>query len=529
MSVAAMTMDDQRPLMNSYDKMPPTKYEQNLNILNSSQNSGVSGGPASPTPSGLEDTSSHHHHHHHPHHHHHQEQQHLQQHQQLQQQQQQQQHAAAVAEAVAAAEQRQRLLEDEIENLKLEQARMGQQCADALRREKILMRRLANKEQEFQDYVSQIAEYKAQQAPTALALRTALLDPAVNLLFERLKKELKATKAKLEETQNELSAWKFTPDSNTGKRLMAKCRLLYQENEELGKMTSNGRLAKLETELAMQKSFSEEVKKSQSELDDFLQELDEDVEGMQSTILFLQQELKTTRDRIQTLEKENAQLKQVSTKDEVVAPATTTNGGTIQTVGKLETIDENACLASNPSNSDCYNGNTNNEQIVAVPQIPPADESSNSNGNAARLARKRNYQEEEMPAIVVPITTPVGNTVQEAPPIREVTAPRTLPPKKSKLRGITTRRNSQLEEDHQPVTTPVAVPLVLDNAVAGMASEEAAAAAAATSNNAETGVVVGAPIEASDPAAPAAPARILTRRRSVRMQQNGSGAVDYST
>lgn len=95
-------------------------------------------------------------------------------------------------------------------------------------------------------------------------LRKAFLDPAVNMLFERLKKELKATKAKLEETQNELSAWKFTPDSNTGKRLMAKCRLLYQENEELGKMTSNGRVAKLETELAMQKSFAEEVKKSQS-------------------------------------------------------------------------------------------------------------------------------------------------------------------------------------------------------------------------------------------------------------------------
>ncbi|XP_016957391.1 pre-mRNA-splicing regulator female-lethal(2)D isoform X2 [Drosophila biarmipes] len=408
---------------------------------------------------------------------------------------------------------------------------MGQQCADALRREKILMRRLANKEQEFQDYVSQIAEYKAQQAPTALALRTALLDPAVNLLFERLKKELKATKAKLEETQNELSAWKFTPDSNTGKRLMAKCRLLYQENEELGKMTSNGRLAKLETELAMQKSFSEEVKKSQSELDDFLQELDEDVEGMQSTILFLQQELKTTRDRIQTLEKENAQLKQISTKDEVVTPtqATNGNGATSQTTSKLETIDENACLASIPSNSDCYNGNANNEQIVAVPQIQLADDSSNSNGNAARLARKRNYQEEEMPAIVVPITTPVGNTVQEPPQIREVTAPRTLPPKKSKLRGIATRRNSQLEEEHQPLKTPLAVPLVLDNAVAGMASEEAAAAAVATSNNAETGVVAGAPIEASDPAAPAAPARIVTRRRSVRMQQNGSGAVDYST
>ena len=31
-----------------------------------------------------------------------------------------------------------------------------------------------------------------------------------------------------EDKQNELSAWKFTADSATGKRLMAKCRQLYQ-------------------------------------------------------------------------------------------------------------------------------------------------------------------------------------------------------------------------------------------------------------------------------------------------------------
>lgn len=52
--------------------------------------------------------------------------------------------------------------------------------------------------------------------------------------------------------------------SNTGKRLMAKCRLLYQENEELGKVVNSGRVAKLEGELALQKNFGEEVKKSQS-------------------------------------------------------------------------------------------------------------------------------------------------------------------------------------------------------------------------------------------------------------------------
>ncbi|XP_026472853.1 pre-mRNA-splicing regulator female-lethal(2)D isoform X2 [Ctenocephalides felis] len=161
----------------------------------------------------------------------------------------------------------------------------------------------------MQVLLSQIAELKVNQVPSASALRSALLDPAVNIILQKLKSELSATKARLEETQNELSAWKFTPDSNTGKRLMAKCRLLYQENEELGKMTSNGRLAKLEGDLALQKSFSDEVKKSQSELDDFLQELDEDVEGMQSTIYFLQQELLATKEMVSSLEAENKKLK----------------------------------------------------------------------------------------------------------------------------------------------------------------------------------------------------------------------------
>lgn len=46
-----------------------------------------------------------------------------------------------------------------------------------------------------------------------------------------------------------------------------------------------------------------------AELDDFLQELDEDVEGMQSTILFLQQELKTSKETIGHLETQLVTLK----------------------------------------------------------------------------------------------------------------------------------------------------------------------------------------------------------------------------
>lgn len=171
--------------------------------------------------------------------------------------------------------------------------RIRHQYAESQHREKVLVRRLAAKEQEIQDYVSQITELKSSHA--SLNGRPTLLDPAVNLIILRLKQELTSTKARLEETQNELSAWKFTPDSNIGKKLVAKCRLLHKENEDLGRMTSSGRIAKLEGDLALQKNLSEEVKKSQSELDEFLQELDEDVEGMQSTVLLLQQEMRAVQ------------------------------------------------------------------------------------------------------------------------------------------------------------------------------------------------------------------------------------------
>ncbi|XP_014273146.1 pre-mRNA-splicing regulator female-lethal(2)D isoform X1 [Halyomorpha halys] len=206
-------------------------------------------------------------------------------------------------------ESRNSIYEEECTNLKDAEEKLRNQVAELSFRERVLMRRLAAKEQDMQEFAGQLSELKVSQVPGNGALRNTLLDPAVNLLLQRLRQELSETRTRLDDTQNELSAWKFTPDSNTGKRLMAKCRLLYQENEELGAMVSKGRLAKLEGDLALQKSFSEEVKKSQSELDELLQDLDEDVEGMQSTIYYLQQELKKAKETLSSLEHENSLLR----------------------------------------------------------------------------------------------------------------------------------------------------------------------------------------------------------------------------
>lgn len=183
------------------------------------------------------------------------------------------------------------------------------QQQEATRRENVLMMRLATKEQEMQDLLTQVQELKQAQTPSAQQLQTMLIDPAVNLLFEKMKTELTETKDRLEQAQNDLSAWKFTPDSVTGKKLMAKCRTLIQENQELGKQLSQGRIAQLEAELALQKKYSEELKGSQDEMNEFVIQLDEEVEGMQATICVLQQQLKEAKQHSDKLGVENQKLK----------------------------------------------------------------------------------------------------------------------------------------------------------------------------------------------------------------------------
>ncbi|KAK2531429.1 Wtap, partial [Columba guinea] len=152
---------------------------------------------------------------------------------------------------------------NDVTGLRESEEKLKQQQQESARRENILVMRLATKEQEMQECTNQIQYLKQVQQPSVAQLRSTMVDPAINLFFLKMKGELEQTKDKLEQAQNELSAWKFTPDSQTGKKLMAKCRMLIQENQELGRQLSQGRIAQLEAELALQKKYSEELKSSQ--------------------------------------------------------------------------------------------------------------------------------------------------------------------------------------------------------------------------------------------------------------------------
>ncbi|XP_035277827.1 pre-mRNA-splicing regulator WTAP [Anguilla anguilla] len=233
---------------------------------------------------------------------------------------------------------------NDVTGLKESEEKLKQQQQESARRENILVMRLATKEQEMQECTTQIQYLKQVQQPSAAQLRSSMVDPAINLFFLKMKSELEQTKDKLEQAQNELSAWKFTPDSQTGKKLMAKCRMLIQENQELGRQLSQGRIAQLEAELALQKKYSEELKSSQDELNDFIIQLDEEVEGMQSTILVLQQQLRESR---QQLSQQGSAPPQGSTPGAGCRTSPSEAGGPAEAAGR-----DGGRLANGPSNGN---------------------------------------------------------------------------------------------------------------------------------------------------------------------------------
>ncbi|ELK33767.1 Pre-mRNA-splicing regulator WTAP [Myotis davidii] len=231
-------------------------------------------------------------------------------------------------------------LNSNVTGLRESAEKLKQRQEVSARRKDILVMRLATKEQEVQEYTAQIQYLQQVQQPSAPQPTSTAVDPAINFFFLKMRGELDETKDKLEQTQNELSAWKFTPDSQTGKDVMVKCRRLLQENQQLGRQVNRELIAQLEAELALQKKYSEELKSSRSELNDFVSQLEEELEGMQSTILVLQQQLKEARQQLAQYQQQQAQ-----------APAPGTSRTTSEPVGQAEAPGKDCSrLTNGPSN-----------------------------------------------------------------------------------------------------------------------------------------------------------------------------------
>ncbi|AQK60982.1 Protein arginine N-methyltransferase 1.5 [Zea mays] len=121
--------------------------------------------------------------------------------------------------------------------------------------------------------------------------RRLLLDPAIHEEFTRLKNLVEEKEKKIKELQDNVAAVNFTPSSKLGKMLMAKCRTLQEENEEIGTMASEGKIHELGMKIAVLKSQNNELRNQFDVLYKHMDGVTNDVERSNELVSILQEEL----------------------------------------------------------------------------------------------------------------------------------------------------------------------------------------------------------------------------------------------
>uniref|UniRef100_A0A2N9J0S9 FKBP12-interacting protein of 37 kDa n=1 Tax=Fagus sylvatica TaxID=28930 RepID=A0A2N9J0S9_FAGSY len=175
---------------------------------------------------------------------------------------------------------------DYLQMLKSSEESLREQLEKAKKKEAAFIVTFAKREQEIAELKSAVRELKAQLKP-----------PSMQNLVEEKEKELK-------EKQDTISALSFTPQSKMGKMLMAKCRTLQEENEEIGNLASEGKMHELAMQLALQKSQNAELRSQFEGLHKHMDGLTNDVERSNEMVVILQENLEEKDQEIERLKQE---------------------------------------------------------------------------------------------------------------------------------------------------------------------------------------------------------------------------------
>jgi len=157
--------------------------------------------------------------------------------------------------------------------------------------------RLTQLDQDIYNLEKLNKELKESSQKKALQMRTTFMDPLVNDNFKALQEQVKEYEKKLKSAQEDLKAAQFNAEMYEGKQLINKCRRLHEENEEFGRQLSEGRVHKMEADLALEKKQNSELRDAIGESHDWVTRLDEELEEMQTKIFRLEGELKKYQDR----------------------------------------------------------------------------------------------------------------------------------------------------------------------------------------------------------------------------------------
>ncbi|KAK9108150.1 hypothetical protein Syun_024161 [Stephania yunnanensis] len=189
-----------------------------------------------------------------------------------------------------------------LQNLKSSEESLREQLDKAKKKEAAFIVTFAKREQEIAELKSAVRDLKAQLKPASLQARRLLLDPAIHEEFTRLKNLVEEKEKRVKELQDIAAADNFTPQSKMGKMLMAKCRTLQEENEEIGQLASEGKINDLAMKLAVQKSQNTELRNQCEGMYKRLEGLKDDVQRSNEMALLLELSLKEKDSELQRLQ-----------------------------------------------------------------------------------------------------------------------------------------------------------------------------------------------------------------------------------
>ncbi|KAH9611653.1 hypothetical protein KSS87_022564 [Heliosperma pusillum] len=152
--------------------------------------------------------------------------------------------------------------------------------------------------------------------------RKFLLDPAIHEEFMRLKNLAEEKEKRVKELQDSINAISFTPNSKMGKMLIARCKTLQEENEEIGNQASEGKIKEMSMKLALQKSRNTELMNQFEGVCKNIEALASDVERSNEMVVILQEKLEERDTEINRL---NLELQQRNVVEETTDEAAIVN------------------------------------------------------------------------------------------------------------------------------------------------------------------------------------------------------------
>lgn len=185
--------------------------------------------------------------------------------------------------------------DSDLAELRAAERRTSRELGQHRRRESALVLRLALKERENSDASRQLGELREATQPPHSQQTSLLLDPAVNAEIMRLRDEVREARKREREATDELQASGFNQGSIAGKQLMKKCTDLQEENAQLGKDLSEGRMQKLKADAALQKEHAGELRKALAETREWVEHLTEELDTSQAIVLSLRRELSAAK------------------------------------------------------------------------------------------------------------------------------------------------------------------------------------------------------------------------------------------